>query len=60
MTPGADREQCPFCLGHLQVTVDGKLHKHRAGRMRKVCQGSGKTKAHAQNLKAQIARGEVF
>lgn len=57
MTPGADREQCPLCLSHQRTTEDGKLYKHRFGRLRKVCRGSGKTKAHALNLKAWMRGG---
>jgi hypothetical protein len=58
VTPGADREQCPFCLSRLRTTEDGKLYKHRFGRLRRVCRGSGKTKPHALNLKAMLCGGQ--
>lgn len=62
------RARCPFCLRSLKLRVDGKLPRHKAGRIPKNCLGSEKAKAHAENLKnklraesglAQIAPDEV-
>lgn len=60
MNPLGTREQCPFCLAHLRLTKEGKLHKHEAGRVRKRCPGSGKTKAGAAAMKANMRAGSAL
>lgn len=50
-----ERVQCPFCMKHVRLRVDGKLVKHqrhgtrRGGRR---CPGSHRTREDAKALKA--------
>lgn len=50
MNAAPGRVQCPFCLAYRNITAEGKIPRHSAGRrgVKKPCPGSGRTKEEAK------------